>query len=95
MPRPRICRHIRCRLNAHYFKPRGIPMRYLKVMELTLEEVEALRLKDILGLEQTEAAKKMGISQPTFQRTLSSAYKKISEALLKGKAIKISNKKNK
>ena len=70
-------------------------MRYLKVMELTLEEAEALRLKDILGLEQTEAAKKMGISQPTFQRTLSSAYKKISESLLKGKAIKISNKKNK
>ena len=95
MPRPRICRRIRCHPNAFYFKPRGIPMRYLKVMELTLEEAEALRLKNILDLEQIEAAKKMGISQPTFQRTLSSAYKKISEALLKRKAIKISNKKNK
>ena len=93
MPRPRICRRIRCHPNAIYFKPQGIPMRYLKVIELTLEEVEALRLKNILDLEQIEAAKKMGISQPTFQRTLSSAYKKISEALLKGKAIKISNKK--
>jgi len=89
MPRPRIYRRIRCRLRACYFKPQGIPMRFLEIIELTKEEAEALRLKHLLGLEQTEAAKKMGISQPTFQRTLSAAYKKIAEALIKGKAIRI------
>ena len=89
MSRPRICRRIRCRPNAFYFKPQGVPLYCLEVVELTLEEIEALRLKNVLGLEQIEAAKKMGISQPTFQRTLSSAYKKIAEALIKGKAISI------
>jgi len=89
MPRPRIYRRIRCRLGTCYFKPQGIPMRDLELVEITMEEAEALRLKHLLGLEQIEAAEKMGISQPTFQRTLQSAYKKIAEALIKGKAIKI------
>lgn len=64
-------------------------MRYLEVIEITAEEAEALRLKNIEDLEQTEAAKKMNTSQSTFQRILSSAYKKISKALIEGKAIKI------
>jgi len=64
-------------------------MRFLEVVELTTEEVEALRLRNIKDLEQEEAAKKMNTSQSTFQRILSSAYKKITEALINGKAIKI------
>lgn len=64
-------------------------MRSLEVVDLTIEEVEALRLKNIKGLEQIECAKEMQTSQSTFQRILSSAYKKVSEALIKGKAIKI------
>ena len=64
-------------------------MRFLKVVELTAEEVEALRLKNIKDLNQTDCAKSMKTSQSTFQRILSSAYNKISEALIKGKAIKI------
>jgi len=64
-------------------------MRFLEVVELTTEEAEALRLKNIKDLEQEEAAKKMNTSQSTFQRILSSAYKKITEALIEGKAIKI------
>ncbi|MGB9763484.1 MAG: DUF134 domain-containing protein [Minisyncoccia bacterium] len=91
MPRPRIYRRISCRLKSCFFKPQGIPLRNLELVILTIEEAEALRLKHLLGLDQIEAAKKMGISQPTFQRTLSSAYKKIAEALVKGKAIKIIN----
>ena len=71
-------------------------MRFLEVAELTAEEVEALRLKNIENLEQETAAKKMNTSQSTFQRILSSAYKKISQALIKGQAIKIiNNNKNK
>jgi predicted DNA-binding protein (UPF0251 family) len=64
-------------------------MRFLEVIELTTEEVEALRLRNIKDLEQEKAAKKMNTSQSTFQRILSSAYKKITEALIEGKAIKI------
>jgi len=89
MPRPRLCRRIRFRARARYFKPQGIPMRNLEVVLLTKEEVEALRLKNIKNLDQIEAAKKMNTSQSTFQRILSSAYKKISEAMINGRAIKI------
>jgi len=66
-------------------------MRYLEVIELTTEEAEALRLRNIKDLEQEEAARKMNTSQSTFQRILSSAYKKITKALIEGKAIKIIN----
>ena len=89
MVRPRLCRRIRFNPNITYFKPQGVPMRYLEVIELTTEEAEALRLRNIKDLEQEEAAKKMNTSQSTFQRILSSAYKKITEALIEGKAIKI------
>ena len=64
-------------------------MRYLEVIELTTEEAEALRLRNMQELEQEEAAKKMNTSQSTYQRILSSAYKKITEALIEGKTIKI------
>jgi len=89
MVRPRLCRRIRFNPNITYFKPQGVPLRFLEVIELTTEEAEALRLKNIKDLEQEEAAKKMNTSQSTFQRILSSAYKKITEALIEGKAIKI------
>jgi predicted DNA-binding protein (UPF0251 family) len=64
-------------------------MRQLEVIELTAEEAEALRLRNMKDLDQEEAAQKMNTSQSTFQRILSSAYKKITEALIEGKAIKI------
>lgn len=66
-------------------------MRFLEVVELTTEEVEALRLKNKKSLDQKECAKQMKTSQSTFQRILSSAYKKITKALVEGKAIKIVN----
>jgi len=53
------------------------------------DELEALKLYEIDSLEQTEAAEKMKISQPTFARILNSAHKKIAKALIKGKAIRI------
>ncbi len=64
-------------------------MAQLQTVELLAEEVEALRLKNILNLEQTEAADRMKISQTTFHRTLNSAYQKISQAIANGLAIKI------
>ena len=89
MTRPRLCRRIEFNPNITYFKPQGVPIRELEIVELTTEEVEALRLRNISELEQEAAAKKMNTSQSTFQRILSSAYKKITEALIEGKAIKI------
>jgi uncharacterized protein len=90
MTRPRLCRKIRFNPDTTYFKPQGVPMRFLKTVDLSLEEIEALRLKNIEELGQIECAKKMKTSQSTFQRILSSAYKKISNALINGKAIRIS-----
>jgi len=89
MPRPRLYRKVRFNPNVTYFKPQGVPMRFLDIVELTTEEVEALRLKNMKDLDQNECAKMMKTSQSTFQRILASAYKKITEALIKGKAIKI------
>lgn len=64
-------------------------MHQLEEVILTKEEMEAIKLKDFDGLEQTEAAKKMNISQSTFQRILSSARIKLTEAIVEGKALKI------
>jgi predicted DNA-binding protein (UPF0251 family) len=89
MPRPRLCRKIHFDPKVRYFKPQGIPLRFLEEVELSLEEMEAIRLKNVEGLEQIEAAEKMKTSQSTFQRILTSAYKKMAEALVRGKAIKI------
>jgi predicted DNA-binding protein (UPF0251 family) len=87
--RPRLCRRIRFRPDITYFKPAGIRMAGLEEAVLAPDELEAVRLKDLEGLEQEEAAKKMNISQPTFHRIVTSARKKISEAIVKGKAIRI------
>jgi predicted DNA-binding protein (UPF0251 family) len=89
MPRPKIYRCLRFKPNIYYFKPQGIPLRELEEVILLPDELEALKLYEVDGLEQIEAAKKMKISQPTFARVLDSAYKKIAQAIIKGKAIKI------
>ena len=89
MPRPRLYRRIGFSPNVTYYKPQGVPLSLLEEIELTTEELEALRLKNVRDLDQIECAKMMKTSQSTFQRILSSAYKKISRALIEGKAIKI------
>ncbi len=91
MIRPKLCRKIRFKPKVTYFKPVGVPMRFLEVVELTAEEMEAYRLRHIYNLDQIDAAKKMNTSQSTYQRILYSAYKKIADALISGKAIKIIN----
>ncbi len=58
-------------------------------MVLTVDEFEAVRLKDLEGLDQGVCAEKMDISQPTFHRLVISARKKIADALTHGKSIKI------
>jgi len=75
-----------------YFKPRAVPLSRLEEVNLRADETEALRLCDLKGIGQVEAAQKMGISQSTLQRTLSSARRKTAEALIQGKAIRIVKK---
>jgi predicted DNA-binding protein (UPF0251 family) len=89
MSRPPKCRRVAFYPDITYFKPAGIPLRVLKEIRLSVEEAEAIRLKDLEDLEQEQAAEKMNISRPTFQRVLESARKKIADALLNGKAIRI------
>ncbi len=90
MARPRscFCETIEYRPSTVYFKPLGVPIRELEEVEVSLEEIEVFRLRHIDKLEQTEAAKKIGTSQSTYQRVLYSAYEKIADALVNGKAIK-------
>jgi len=89
MVRPKKCRMVASLPNVTYYKPAGIPLRFLTEVKLSIEEAEALRLKELEGLKQSEGAVKMGISRPTFQRIFSSACKKVADALLNGKAIRI------
>ena len=89
MPRPRRHRRVRCEPNVNYFKPAGIRKAELDEIILTVDEFEALRLKDLEGLDQAQAAEKMQVSQPTLHRILGAARKKIADALVNGKAIKI------
>ena len=80
---------MRFKPNVYYFKPRGIPLRELEEVILLPDELEALKLYEVDGLEQIEASKKMKISQPTFARLLGSANKKVAQAIIQGKAIRI------
>ncbi|MFA6424655.1 MAG: DUF134 domain-containing protein [Phycisphaerae bacterium] len=89
MPRPRLCRRVGCKPDVTYFKPAGIRMFELEEVTLCVDEFEAVRLKDLEGLEQEECAKKMNISQPTFHRLVVAARKKIADVIVNGKAIRI------
>ena len=89
MSRPFKCRRVAFMPGVTYFKPAGIPLRSLEEIRHSVEEAEALRLKDLEGLEQKQGAEKMNVSRPTFQRVLASARKKMADALLNGKAIRI------
>ena len=72
-----------------YFKPAGVPLAQLQEIRISVEEAEALRLKDLDGLEQEDCARKMNVSRSTFARILLAARQKIADALLNGKAIRI------
>jgi len=74
---------------VNYFKPGGVLVRALQEVRLSVEEAEALRLKDLEGLEQEECARKMNVSRPTFHRVLASARTKVADAILNGKALRI------
>jgi len=92
MPRPRRRRRLRGAPKAVFYKPQGVPLRSLETIEISLEEFEALRLRYVKKMDQVECATQMQTSQSTFQRILSSTLEQISDAIVNGKAIKITKK---
>ena len=89
MPRPGKFRRICQKPAADYYKPRGIPLSILEHVNLTFDELEAIRLADLEGLYQEAAAEQMNVSRQTFGRIIESAHKKIADALVNGKALSI------
>ena len=89
MSRPQCCRRVAGRPVASVFHPAGISSRGLVEIVLTLDEFEAIRLADLEGLYQEQAAERMSVSRPTFGRILATAHRKVAEALAHGKALKI------
>jgi len=89
LARPKLIRQVENLPRVNYFKPAGVPMRSLEEVTLAVEEIEAFRLKDLEGLDQVDAAKRMNVSRTTFQRILIKARGKVADALFHGKAVRI------
>jgi predicted DNA-binding protein (UPF0251 family)/predicted Fe-Mo cluster-binding NifX family protein len=87
MARPERERKLCATIQGRVFKPSGIPARDLESVTLDACEAEALRLADLEGLYQEAAARRMGVSRPTFGRVLDEARRKVSDAILNGKAL--------
>ena len=89
MVRPKKNRYVKFDPDVSYFKPRGIPMQNLEEVCLTIDEGEAIRLADLLGMSHEEAGRHMGVSRATFGRIVQRARKTVADALINGKAINI------
>jgi len=89
MPRPPKCRRVEQFPGFTLFKPWGVPISELSEVVLSVEELEAIRLRDLVGMEHEECAGKMSISRPTFHRILAAARQKVANALVNGAALRI------
>lgn len=89
MPRPFKCRRVAFSPETKFFKPAGIPVSQLNEITLTLDELEAVRLADLIGMYQEEAAQQMNVSRQTFGNIIAAAHKKIADCLINSKALKI------
>lgn len=89
MPRKCKMRNIEHELQSNFFKPNGIPLDELDIKEIAIDEIESLRLVYLEDLNMIDGAKKMGVSASTFNRILNGGIKKIADAIINSKAIKI------
>jgi len=89
MPRPKKCRRVGFVPQCHHFIPDALVSEGGQAVIITIEEIEAVRLSDLEGLEQIDCAERMGVSRGTFQRIIKSSRGKIADALVNGKAVKI------
>ncbi len=88
-PLSRCPKHRRCRGldGKRVFKPAAIPLSHLQTVALGLDELEAMRLCDIEGLDQSEAGAQMAVSRGTVQRLLARGRRKLVEALIENQAV--------
>jgi len=86
MPRPMKPRRIGALPKKRSFEPEGGAQNGVTIK---LDEMEAIRLKDVEGLNQEQAAERMHVSRQTFQLILDSGRKKVATALTEGQSIKI------
>lgn len=89
MPRNEINRTVHTPPLFSEFKPIGIQVQQLQQAQLTLDEFEALRLADYLGLSHAECADEMGVSRPTFTRLIEKSRKKIADFIVEGRLLLI------
>ena len=89
MARPRNCRRIHGKPDTLAFKPVGVPASACEQIELGLDEIEAIRLADVEGLYQEDAARAMNVSRQTFGRILTEARRKVARAIVEGNMLLI------
>ncbi|MCZ7664436.1 MAG: DUF134 domain-containing protein [Thermoleophilia bacterium] len=89
MPRPPKWRCVAQVPQSRLFKPSGMPAAALEQVTLSLDGLEALRLLDLEGATQEEAAERMGVSRSTVSRLAADARRVVAETLVEGKALVI------
>jgi predicted DNA-binding protein (UPF0251 family) len=89
MARPQKNRIVAHDPDVCYFKPRGVPLKFLEEVHLTIDEMEALRLADLNGLNHEDAGRQMGVSRATFGRIVQRARHQVAQALINGMAIRV------
>ena len=89
MVRPKKNRLIGFDPKINYFKPRGIPVIDLEEVRLTVDEREAIRLADLLGMCHEDAGRQMGVSRATFGRIVQRARQVVADAIINGKAVRV------
>ncbi|TKB48621.1 DUF134 domain-containing protein [Ferrimonas sediminicola] len=89
MPRPKLTRKVRCRAPFSLYKPNGVPGKDLIKLPLGADELEAMRLTDMEGMSQQQAAQEMGVSRQTLGNIVTSARRKVVSALVRGQALEM------
>ena len=87
--RPKKTRWVKCLPGERCFRPQCTPLSRLEGVYLSIDEFEAVRLADLEGLKQENAARKMKVSRPTFSRIITEAHRKIADAFVNIKAVRI------
>jgi uncharacterized protein len=89
MARPKCCRRVSQLPSCTIFKPVGVPISALDEIVLSMDEFEALRLADLEGLYQEQAAERMAVSRQTFARIVQDARRKVAQVLSEGRVLRI------
>jgi uncharacterized protein len=87
--RPKCCRRVSEEPGCRLFKPIGVPLFTIEEIVLSVDELEAIKLADLEGLYQEQAAERMNVSRQTFGRIVEAARKKVAQVLVEGLALRI------